>query len=260
MRSLNLKEFVIMLIGCLNVGKTTFIESVTNNKFTRPTGNTKKYQFEYSIDSNNQNSVHFEVSEVDYVEHDSLPNWRDIDAVIFMYDITDRKSFESIKKFISNSNRNELEQLVLIMVGNKIDFSERKIANDEAYEFARSYNMELIETSVKTRANIDTVFKNIGFRLLNKSNDYYQGDCNESFLNDYNQGDCNELFPNDYNQGDPNESIPNNSSYTRNYIEAPTENRCTLRFKIIIFSMAMVFLILFLFIYFLAKLFNNSSL
>lgn len=56
--------------------------------------------------------------------------------------------------------------LPIILIGNKCDLtSNRKISSEEANAFASKWNIVYIETSAKTRANVDKAFSEIFVRI-----------------------------------------------------------------------------------------------
>lgn len=55
--------------------------------------------------------------------------------------------------------------LPIIMIGNKCDLSNRKISAEEANALAQKWNIAYIETSAKTRENVDKAFSEIFVRI-----------------------------------------------------------------------------------------------
>jgi GTPase SAR1 family protein len=56
--------------------------------------------------------------------------------------------------------------LPIIMIGNKCDLkSNRKVAYDEAFSLAQRWNIPYIETSAKTRENVDKAFSEIFVKI-----------------------------------------------------------------------------------------------
>lgn len=66
--------------------------------------------------------------------------YRNAVGALLIYDITDRNSFENIKKWMSELKENaDSASPVLILVGNKCDLeSERAVRKQEAQKFAES--------------------------------------------------------------------------------------------------------------------------
>ena len=66
-------------------------------------------------------------------------------------------------KSCSDSNTiDNLENIPLILVGNKCDLTDqRKVSEDMARDCARQWNVPYIETSAKTRHNVQKVFFDI---------------------------------------------------------------------------------------------------
>ncbi|MFX1376819.1 MAG: Rab family GTPase [Promethearchaeota archaeon] len=92
----------------------------------------------------------------------------DSHAGIIVYDITNRESFENVKKWYDIIKKVAFPNIVLILVGNKIDLADsRQIELDEAVELARDLGIFYIETSAKTNENIDGVFEWIALQIIN---------------------------------------------------------------------------------------------
>jgi small GTP-binding protein len=166
MAALETREFNLIVLGDSNVGKTTMIESVANKMSTEQTSK-GNYHFKYELGLNSNKAVYFNTWEVDCDKHNNFDSQK-CDAVIFMYDITNLKSFKSLEDWILKLNHNSKQQLVMIMVGNKSDCSGRQVKNNEAFEFAKKHNINLLETSAKMGSNIDALFKEVSYQLSNK--------------------------------------------------------------------------------------------
>ncbi len=93
----------------------------------------------------------------------------DSGAIMIVFDVTQRASFENIKKIWYEDIRNvELTNVAFVLVGNKIDLEERIVTHDEALKLAEELNMAYIETSAKTGENIDDAFRMIGLKVIEK--------------------------------------------------------------------------------------------
>lgn len=97
--------------------------------------------------------------------------YRDTCCVILIYNITDRKSFDSINQWLSDLQKLTFNP-VLMLVGNKSDLEQKRcVTFDEGSEFAKNHGMFFLETSAKTGANIENVFLNTTSVIMKKIND-----------------------------------------------------------------------------------------
>ena len=85
-----------------------------------------------------------------------------------VYSCTSVVSFEQLQIFIDQILRMkdlEIEQIPVVIVENKVDLEEeRNVNRSEGIEFARRNGAGFIETSAKTRKNIDELFVSLYHR------------------------------------------------------------------------------------------------
>ena len=76
--------------------------------------------------------------------------YKDTKVVVFVYDITDKKSFKELNYWINEIKESLGEEPVLGIVGNKSDLDESKeVEEEEAKKFAEEHNMQFILLSIK---------------------------------------------------------------------------------------------------------------
>ena len=93
--------------------------------------------------------------------------------IIFMYDVTKQESFDSIPKWIEIVNKNNKnEGLQMILIGNKMDLEERKIAKETGKNFAAQNRMDFFEISCKTEENVHEAILFIIKKALNLPNNF----------------------------------------------------------------------------------------
>lgn len=81
------------------------------------------------------------------------------DGVIFVYDITDRDSFDDIVQWVKSADRIIDKKFIKLLVGNKIDLESKRLVDySEGDLLAKKYNMHFYECSAKSGENIDKVF------------------------------------------------------------------------------------------------------
>ncbi|KAI9754461.1 MAG: tyrosine/serine/threonine protein phosphatase pps1 [Chaenotheca gracillima] len=85
------------------------------------------------------------------------------EGFLLVYSITSRQSFEEIMTFQQQILRvKDKDYFPIIVVGNKCDLDgERQVAKQEGEAVARQFGCKFIETSAKSRINVDNAFFNI---------------------------------------------------------------------------------------------------
>ena len=92
--------------------------------------------------------------------------YRDADAAIICFDVSNPKSFQSVFYWINEMNNNcnnDRSNFVLAMAGNKsdLDESQKKITFAQASEVAQENQMIYGETSAKTGEGVEDLFLEI---------------------------------------------------------------------------------------------------
>lgn len=82
------------------------------------------------------------------------------EGFLCVYAITSRSSFEEINAFREQINRvKDMEDVPMILVGNKSDLdTERQVSQAEGRELAKQFSIPFMETSAKTRTNVEDAF------------------------------------------------------------------------------------------------------
>ena len=82
-------------------------------------------------------------------------------AIIVVYDITDRDSFDHVKNWMADCDKFAKEDVLRILAGNKFDLNNiRKVGKDEAEELSKKYGIQYIEVSAKDNSNVEELFIN----------------------------------------------------------------------------------------------------
>ena len=85
--------------------------------------------------------------------------YRGANGILLIFDITDRSSFEHIRNWIEQIKEEAPEQIIIYLVGNKIDNeNNRVVTNEEAKKLAEEFKLKYYETSAKNSINVDTTF------------------------------------------------------------------------------------------------------
>jgi len=78
-------------------------------------------------------------------------------GALIVYDVTDKDSFEKVKKWHTELTK-YLPGAPIMIAGNKSDLVNRTVPEEEANQFARSVGCEHINTSAKSGLNVKEIF------------------------------------------------------------------------------------------------------
>lgn len=88
------------------------------------------------------------------------------DAVIVVYDVNNRESFDNVRSWINNIIDKAKPNVQKILIGNKIDKKCRMVSTDEGNTIAKEFKMSFFETSTKYRRNNQNIFQMIAENLV----------------------------------------------------------------------------------------------
>ncbi|ELU08199.1 hypothetical protein CAPTEDRAFT_3285 [Capitella teleta] len=177
-RQVQKRIFKIIVIGDSNVGKTCLTFRFCGGKFPEKTEATIGVDFrEKSVEINKElvklqlwDTAGQERFRKSMVQH----YYRNVHAVVFVYDVTKVSSFENLPHWIGECDRHNLtSEVPRILVGNKCDMKERvAVSTNMAQKFADLHSMPLFETSAKDnhKANhVEAIFLTIAHKNKDKN-------------------------------------------------------------------------------------------
>lgn len=168
--------FKIIVIGDSNVGKTCLTYRFCCGRFPDKTEATIGVDFRERMVDVDKEQIKLQLWDTagqerfrkSMVQH----YYRNVHAVVFVYDVTKMSSFESMPAWIEECDRHNLNKdIPRLLVGNKCDMKEKIAVNTNlAQKFADSHNMPLFETSAKDdeKANhVEAIFMTLAHKLKN---------------------------------------------------------------------------------------------
>ncbi|XP_076841604.1 ras-related protein Rab-33B [Brachyhypopomus gauderio] len=173
--NLQTRIFKIIVIGDSNVGKTCLSYRFCADKFLKNPEATIGVDFRERVLRLDGENVKLQIWDTagqerfrkSMVEH----YYRNVHAVIFVYDVTSLVSFESLPEWVDECTRHSVPPTVpRIMVGNKCDLGRVEVPTSLAQRLADSYNFPLFETSAKDpteKEHIDAIFLTLAYKLKN---------------------------------------------------------------------------------------------
>merc|ERR1712130_596295 len=166
-----LRKFKLVFLGEQSVGKTSLITRFMYDSFDNT------YQATIGIDFLSK-TMHLDDQTVRLQLWDTagqerfrslIPSYvRDSNVAIIVYDVTEEKSFSQIDKWIKDVKTQRSEDVIIFLVANKTDLSDRRIIPcDDGKKKAEEHNIHYVESSAKTGYNVKKLFQQVA-RCLTK--------------------------------------------------------------------------------------------
>jgi small GTP-binding protein len=96
-----------------------------------------------------------------------IPSYiRDSSVAVVVYDITNRASFLNTSKWIEDVRNERGNDVIVVLVGNKTDLTERRqVSVEEGEDKAQKEGILFIESSAKAGFNIKSLFRKLATAL-----------------------------------------------------------------------------------------------
>uniref|UniRef100_A0A7S2REW9 Uncharacterized protein n=2 Tax=Mucochytrium quahogii TaxID=96639 RepID=A0A7S2REW9_9STRA len=156
----------LVVLGDIAVGKTALIIRCQDNRFARDQKATVGVAF-------SQVNVALENAVVKFDVWDSAgeERFRSINSLyyhgsaagIIVFDVTNRKSFDSAKSYwVPHLREHGVDGIIIALVGNKCDLIKaRQVSHQEAADFAKEENIMYFESSAKTSKGVSQLFRGV---------------------------------------------------------------------------------------------------
>ena len=155
--SVNAIRYKIIFVGDAGVGKTTIINRINDNEFQSAYDATIGVDFWPKKINFKGNEITLQIWDTAGQERyrGLIPSYvRNSSIVFIVFDITNRKTFESIPKWIELIK--SIEKNILVLIGNKDDLEEkREVKKKEGEDLAKENEMHYYELSAKRDNNND---------------------------------------------------------------------------------------------------------
>jgi Rab family protein len=164
--------FKIVFIGDSGVGKTNIMNRFSKNIFNINSKPTIGVDFALKNVKLGPYSIRLQLWDTAGQErYKSFTStyFKDAHGIIFVYDITNKESFQNISNWISIvGGHTDLNSNVKMLIGNKMDLTEsRQVGTEEASDFANKHSMFFFETSALD--NRDDHMGKVFFAVINGS-------------------------------------------------------------------------------------------
>mmetsp|Transcript_4768 Transcript_4768/g.5830 ORF Transcript_4768/g.5830 Transcript_4768/m.5830 type:complete len:204 (+) Transcript_4768:290-901(+) len=158
-------QIKLLMIGDSGVGKTCLLLRYANDSFSPTFITTIGIDFKIKnieIDNKRVKLQIWDTAGQERFRTITTSYFRGAQGIVLVYDVTDRRSFESIRNWISQIQQHADVHVNKILVGNKCDMLDEKVVStEEGKKLAEEFNMQFWETSAKNDVNVEQSFHSI---------------------------------------------------------------------------------------------------
>ncbi|KAK6464376.1 ras family-domain-containing protein [Scheffersomyces coipomensis] len=168
-----LRKYKIVFLGDQSVGKTSLITRFMYDTFDETYAATIGIDFlsKTMYLDDNKTTIRLQLWDTAGQERfrSLIPSYiRDSHVAVICYDITNKKSFNNLDKWIKDVKLERGDDVIIVLVGNKSDLSndKRQVTIDDVEKLHRTIGSKFyIETSTKANHNVKLLFKKIAQSL-----------------------------------------------------------------------------------------------
>ena len=217
--SSSIDNYKIVIIGDINVGKTSILSRFRYGSFE------SDYMPTLGIDFFSKN-LFFEDKTIRLILWDTagqerfrslIPSYlKNADCIIIVFDITNKESFLSLNKWLTDAKNNASENTIYVICGNKIDLKERRTVNEnEINEYIeKNTGVIYMECSAKNGQGIKDLFnviaKNLGENNFAKSDFNVRSGNSDINDNKIEQSDSNYIIKQKFGEKENGKNDNNN--------------------------------------------------
>jgi len=158
-------EYKIVVVGGGGVGKSALTIQLIQNHFIDEYDPTIEDSYRKQVTIDGETSLLDILDTAGQEEYSAMRDqyMRTGQGFLLVYAITSRGSFDEITQFRDQILRvKDADKVPMVLAGNKSDLeSERQVSTQEGQETAKKFCCPFLETSAKTRINVDDAFFNL---------------------------------------------------------------------------------------------------
>jgi len=160
----------ILIIGESGVGKSSLLLRFVDDTFDNDIGATIGVDFKVKtidIDGNRMKLALWDTAGQERFRTLTPSYYRGAQGVIFVYDVSTRQTFDKLNEWLNETETYATKQdLIKMLVGNKIDKANREVTRQEGQLFARKHGMLFIEASARTKEGVECAFEELVEKII----------------------------------------------------------------------------------------------
>jgi len=162
------KEFKILLIGDVSVGKTSFLTRYIRNVVNRAERSTVGVEYltkNFVLkDGTVAKAKLWDTAGSEKYLALTTAHYRGSHGALLFFDLTDRSTFDHLSFWLKAIEDHAEKETMIMVIGNKYDLvqdndDKRKVTRKEAEDFAKKCGLMYNETSAKTGHNVKEAFE-----------------------------------------------------------------------------------------------------
>ncbi|KAJ2908844.1 Ras- protein Rab-14, partial [Coemansia aciculifera] len=166
----------LIIIGDMGCGKSSLLRQFTEDTFSEKTNHTIGVEFGTKVIDIDGERVKIQAWDTAGQEDSlSVERFRSVTrsyyrgsiGTIFVYDITNRESFDGLDKWMTDARQLTAPHSIFVLVGNKADQEARRVVSyEEGEAYARQNDMLFVEASAKTGEKVDSTFLTLASKII----------------------------------------------------------------------------------------------
>jgi len=165
-------QIKLLMIGDSGVGKTCLLLRYANDSFSPTFITTIGIDFKIKnveIDGKRIKLQIWDTAGQERFRTITTSYFRGAQGILLVYDVTDRRSFESIRNWVSQIQQHADVHVNKILVGNKCDMLDEKVVStEEGQKLAKEFGIDFWEASAKNDINVEQSFISIARAVKNR--------------------------------------------------------------------------------------------
>ena len=162
--------FRLCLLGEAGVGKSSILTRFCDNTFKENYNNTIGLDFRVVTLKYKDiiSKLHiWDTAGQERFRSLSLNYLHNSHGFIFVYDVSDKNSFDNIINWINLGFDNNKNSIINFLIGNKCDLeNKRQVSQNEGEQFAKEKNLIFLEASCKNDQNVQKIFYYFNYKLI----------------------------------------------------------------------------------------------
>jgi len=156
---------IVVLIGDSGVGKSNLLLRFTRDTVDLQSKTTIGVEFatrSIQVDGKTVKAQIWDTAGQERYRAITSAYYRGAVGALLVYDITNRKTFESVERWLKELREHADTKIVVMLVGNKCDLVDsRQVDVEEGTACAAKFGLSFLETSALNATNVEESFKTV---------------------------------------------------------------------------------------------------